>query len=625
MSLSDDDEFFDKHRASVAGGVINAPDEMGDLYIVIDQQKEEINRLREALTSEAGDIEKKYLDALRKVKATNVKYETERARVQKLTQQLVDADARFRASERLNHAVLPSARAASHAGDDGASELTSMTDGDTAGSGKKLRERLEQVQKSNAEYKRNNTTMRQELAKLKEVVKREVGDANINDDGWRGRAQTISLLKGKVKELQRQLAQVNGEDGPIAPSDSASCAVGGYAPSTAAMTSATSPHGGRRDFDDVNRDRLTQVSTARKANDLKVLQKLTEVERERDALKEKLSAHTARTAVLENEQGNLKIQLQRVLQKTDNDDQLLTAYKTELADAKKTVARLHQDMKLNTELLQREKKAAAAAVAMANGDKPNRPSSNPGSRRTPSRGERTPPSPTPADDLAANTIPELRARVKDLEGMVFELQEEICKAVEEEEQYTKTPRGSAVDVAGTERAAVVASVISRLIDYTLLLRRQLHQHRRYTDGLEEQLFVLKAKDPSHSIAHTKAVPFDPSTLPAQVVQQLDLLKAEASSLRQRTSMTKDNQEAELTIWRNTLDDYKRLVAARAGRRGSRPSSAMSSMSDDGVEHFQKLQLEKQVAALDSENADLKRQYQKLKAAYNDAINGGGDE
>ena len=78
-----------------------------------------------------------------------------------------------------------------------------------------------------------NERLKQENNKVKEALKRELGDVTLdtalravegNGGGWTGRAQTISLLQSKVVELKRELAlsnqkisaaqdSTNGEDG----------------------------------------------------------------------------------------------------------------------------------------------------------------------------------------------------------------------------------------------------------------------------------------------------------------------------------------------------------------------------------------------------------------------------
>jgi len=73
------------------------------------------------------------------------------------------------------------------------------------------KQRFISLEKNYQELKLKHHTTKEELKRAEKVVRQEVGEYEslaklIANEGWRGRAQTIDSLRGKVRDLERQLA-----------------------------------------------------------------------------------------------------------------------------------------------------------------------------------------------------------------------------------------------------------------------------------------------------------------------------------------------------------------------------------------------------------------------------------
>jgi len=189
-----------------------------------------------------------------------------------------------------------------------------------------------------------NERLKQENAKVKEALKRELGDVAVDTAlravegggvgaGWTGRAQTISLLQSKVVELKREVAaSLEANLSPAASPNGAKSAARAApgSPSKAGLqidgaSRVDAQH--RREIDKIDRDRR-QEGTA--------LQEQVDKERsDKTALKRKLDAAASRVSVLEKETRDLRDKMELVLCKTDNDDELIAALQTEMANMAK--------------------------------------------------------------------------------------------------------------------------------------------------------------------------------------------------------------------------------------------------------------------------------------------------
>lgn len=327
----------------------------------------EILRLREAFAATAqGAVEAKYLEELKKNRELNVRLEAEKSRVARLQAQLVaiEKEKQQKENETKKGILLPSQR-----GESVGKELFGTTN--LAPAEKELndvREKLDKANKTIATLRRTNEEMKHEVIKMKRVVATELGEEQaekaLQDDtastttadsspalnaeaagkalpGWRGRAQQIALLKAKIKSLEREKASncgstVCGTTVVGDPTDVGTNQVTSQIDTQTTRTGVTATT--RRDFDDVNQANIQkrEASVKQKAHDVS---SAVEAANQRcEAEKQRADSVQARVTVLERDNQHLRMCIQRVVEKTENDDRLIAAYKTEL-DQKRTEVR----------------------------------------------------------------------------------------------------------------------------------------------------------------------------------------------------------------------------------------------------------------------------------------------
>ncbi len=144
--------------------------------------------------------------------------------------------------------------------------------------------------------------------------------------GWRGRAQRISLLKNKVKKLERKLAQAQGrgdEGGEDTPS-------GGVATDVNGAPIATSGTPSGRDVDAAARQHVAAMGSQRSKAMEQLASENEELRQAANDAQRKVDAGKARLRVMEIERKKTQQQLSTLLHKTDNDDKLIGALRAEL-------------------------------------------------------------------------------------------------------------------------------------------------------------------------------------------------------------------------------------------------------------------------------------------------------
>eukprot|EP00741_Cyanophora_paradoxa_P005136 tig00000863_g4978.t1 len=242
----------------------------------------------------------------------------ERANIAKLAQEVQVLKQRLKSSE----AGASREDGGARTGEDGG------RDGRLAEEARELREKYAGANTKLNEMRVAQQQLREELRRTQRALQREVGDdvplQKVIDEGssWRGRAQEISLLKTKVKELKRQLEQAEAGS-PRSPS-------GEGASGTGAVRAGTS----KRSFDDVHRADLDRREADRRAEQERLLLEGRAAAEENSALRKRGEASAARIKALENEVKALKQKLLVVLDKTANDDRLIATLKAELEGAR---------------------------------------------------------------------------------------------------------------------------------------------------------------------------------------------------------------------------------------------------------------------------------------------------
>eukprot|EP00743_Colponemidia_sp_Colp-15_P006927 GILK01007476.1.p1 GENE.GILK01007476.1~~GILK01007476.1.p1 ORF type:complete len:680 (+),score=214.14 GILK01007476.1:53-2041(+) len=154
-----------------------------------------------------------------------------------------------------------------------------------------------------------------EVSKLQRALVKEIGEDvpldKATDDGYRGRAQQIELLKGKVKELTLKLqkqSQLTAESDLVSP------------------TNAVVESG----FDVRHRETIVVKADERRKEFDRLQIQFTEQQEELNKTKQRFEAVKSRNQTLENEVKSLKNKIQLCLDTAANDEKLVAALRTEL-------------------------------------------------------------------------------------------------------------------------------------------------------------------------------------------------------------------------------------------------------------------------------------------------------
>ncbi|ESL06320.1 hypothetical protein TRSC58_06008 [Trypanosoma rangeli SC58] len=315
--------------------------------------KEEIAQLS-ALCAEGGfdkdALEGRYLNQLRRSRQLGVQLEAEKTHSRRLAAELAALQAKMQDVNSGRDGETSKRRVRQAEGSEQSEEQQSMTAA--------LKERLERAYIQLNESKLQTEEHKKESQRLRKLLQQEIGgtpqeletllkSTAETGGGWRGRAQQIVLLKGKVKELERTLAAAaatvsasansddnssGGGDGGATVAASAAAPVRGRAGGASAVTdTATAWTSRNRDLDDVARERVAELQGRRLLQLREVQEELYKRTAELETQKRRAEAAQARHVNLEADNRTLREYLQTVLTKTENDNLLIDAYKEELA------------------------------------------------------------------------------------------------------------------------------------------------------------------------------------------------------------------------------------------------------------------------------------------------------
>eukprot|EP01062_Namystynia_karyoxenos_P005775 TRINITY_DN1199_c0_g2_i1.p1 TRINITY_DN1199_c0_g2~~TRINITY_DN1199_c0_g2_i1.p1 ORF type:complete len:622 (+),score=281.82 TRINITY_DN1199_c0_g2_i1:82-1866(+) len=572
-------------EADIRGGAaVTSPPSGGAadprLERVVEEQRAEIERLRALFAGRGeGALEHKYLDALRRTKAINVKLESERARADRLQQQLGYAEGRIIELERLQQQALPGAPSTSRS-PQSIGGVTGAECDDVDKLRRDLKEAKSQLDRANrlsAELRRTQAAQKQEAVRLKEVLRRELGDgadveklAAEDSEGWRGRAQQITLLKAKVKELQRAAAAAQQGDGQQA----------GDARSVAASTTAFTATTAARDFDDVHRRALESAAAARKVKDAELQMHSQELERVVKEQKERADAAVARQAVLEKECAAMRVQLQRIVAKTENDDKLVDAYKDQLAEGREELRRL------KLQLGKQQQRVVAAPGA--------------GAQQAAAAAAAAEPS-----DFFPQRVAELEGQLEAAEGRAVAAERALREA--RGAAASQPAAGTATSPSGGSGGGGAEAELLR--EYVEELRGAVQTAQQEAADAQAEVRRLRAEQRSAEAPKppakrgqqsAAAAGFDVSQLPPAVVERINMLKGENRSLSERVAFLQHTMDREIALWRDVADRQRaELSGAKQGEEGGSPGPGSASN-----------------AQLQEELRQLRGEYEELKRAYN---------
>lgn len=192
-----------------------------------------------------------------------------------------------------------------------------------------------------------------ENKKLTRALLKEVGDGitleEAVDEGRKGRAQTIVMLKNKIKRLESAMAQGGASVASL----------------QTGLTRST-----RGDVDTQAEEEIEYMSSARKIAVEELSEAHAKLEEKHRALVEKHGGVKARVRTLETEAAQHKQQMRIVIDKSETDDQLVNALKNEITRLKTVGTRGAASLQANDAMEARLQKATkeAAAAATANMD-----------------------------------------------------------------------------------------------------------------------------------------------------------------------------------------------------------------------------------------------------------------
>lgn len=237
--------------------------------------------------------------------------------------------------------ALPAALARHQARDGGGGDApggAAEAKGDGAGDGAAARKLDPSAARVQSHLRRTLDDTRQKLRraedegrKLRKVLAKEMGEdvdldqAAVND-GWRGRAQQITMLRAKVRRLETERRSGGGSGASAAGAASAG------SPGSPGAVAEAKP--ARRDVDAKAQAVISNMEKER----TRAVEQLTvdyqRAQEEAAANRKRLNSTRARGKALENDNTKVKEQLKVLLDKADTDNALIDALRGELRQAR---------------------------------------------------------------------------------------------------------------------------------------------------------------------------------------------------------------------------------------------------------------------------------------------------
>uniref|UniRef100_A0A8D0G1D0 Coiled-coil domain containing 13 n=1 Tax=Sphenodon punctatus TaxID=8508 RepID=A0A8D0G1D0_SPHPU len=321
-------------------------DENGRLYKLVKERDFEIRQLRKKIEEDrfalsgtsglAGDIAAtKIVELSKKNRELTAETESEKTKVKQLNNKVKELEKEVRGVTRCG----PPSRSAGGCGGKGSFPPAVSGAEPESPEVKALQDKLSAANFKAMEHRNQLQATKQELKTTQKLLASEVGeDVNIHNllatvGSWRGRAQQILVLQGKVRELENQLAQSKGR-----------ASANTLDEEMLSLTDAKKLTAQER-----NLLRIRSLEREKK----EALEKLTveheALQKEHEEVKKKLDASKSRNRVLSGEVKSLKEQILTLLDKGKHDDELIDALLSQQKEMQEILKHLSQQEERNKE------------------------------------------------------------------------------------------------------------------------------------------------------------------------------------------------------------------------------------------------------------------------------------
>ncbi|KGL77323.1 Coiled-coil domain-containing protein 13, partial [Tinamus guttatus] len=320
-------------------------DENGRLYKLVREKDFEIKQLQKKIQEDklalsgtsgiAGDIAAtKIVELAKKNREITAETESEKAKVKQLNNRVKELERELQAAMGKIHSL--------GGGDSGIKQSTlKMIEENLAESPevKALQEKLTAANFKVMEYRNQLQATKQELKMTQKLLANEVGeDVNIqslltNSGSWRGRAQQILVLQGKVRELESRLCQNKSKTSATEMDDE--------------LVALTDPR--RLSVQEKNLLKIRSLEKEKKEALEKLSGEYDALQKDHEEVKKKLDASKARNKVLCSEVKTLKGQIVTLLEKGKHDDELIDALLSQQKQMQEILMHLSQQDEKNKE------------------------------------------------------------------------------------------------------------------------------------------------------------------------------------------------------------------------------------------------------------------------------------
>ncbi|XP_061443333.1 coiled-coil domain-containing protein 13 [Rhineura floridana] len=315
-------------------------DENGRLYKLLKERDFEIKKLHKKIEEErlalmgasgiTGDIAAtKIVELAKQNRHMTAEIEKEKTKVKQLKNRIKE----------LEKELQMSAVKLQSLGDKGSQPAHKGTEAPLSPEMKALQEKLTAASFKMSEYRNQLQTMKQELKMTQKLLANEVGeDVNIQNllstpGTWRGRAQQILVLQGKVRELENQLGHNRSR----------------LSESTADEDVLSFTDSRKRSAQEKNLQRIRSLEKEKKEGLEKLTGEHNTLQKDHEDLKKKLDGSKSRNKVLSNEVKTLKEQISTLLDKGKHDDELIDALLSQQKEMQIILKNLSQQDERNKE------------------------------------------------------------------------------------------------------------------------------------------------------------------------------------------------------------------------------------------------------------------------------------